>query len=321
MGIDIDVEKRNYMEILKEKFSLESKGNDIRKYYTFLLKNLDWAERTYLRGIYEEILSKSVADNDYQTIKNVFFQGTRTQLLPSGNGGYDHCWQLWGALDSIGCDNYENIYRLFPNGIPLSCNGYPTYVNATNILLCILYNKGEKQLYEQNKVTEKALKFIASKKPRWDRAVVAALLGILEHDIEMVSQNLQAICESTLRIDLIKYKKIQCITAYGITALAYHNLTKEEFQNIKLPEYKNYSIGYIKWFLDGNWKDDLCILYDHPFEEVNTILKMPVAISQTNPPFVLSDDEIKVKKVVSLNTDKMLDDYISNICEQADPQG
>ena len=307
----VDYEE-DYMDFLKEKYPPE-KRDDVRKYYASLIKTLDWAESTYLGDIYEEIIREALISNDYATIKKVFFQGTRTCLLPGTGGGYDHCWRIWDALDDIGCDDYENIYRLFPAGIPLSQKGYPTYVNATNILLCILYNQDGKRLYDQTKVEEKAGKFLTSKKPVWDRAVVGALLGVLEHDTKMVTENLQAICEGTMRIDLIKYKKIQCITAYGVTALAYHNLTEEEFRNIKLPEYKNYSTGYIKWFLEGNWQAELCILYDYPFDEVNMILKMPVALPQTIPPFVSSEDEVKVKKVSLLDGDKMLEDFISDI--------
>lgn len=312
MKTDILAKKERYIDFLKEKYPPE-KRDDVRKYYASLIKNLDWAESTYLGDAYEEILSEAVNHNNYETIKKVFFQGTRTWLLPGTSGGYDHCWRIWDALDDIGCDDYENIYRLFPAGIPLSQKGYPAYVNATNLLLCILYNKDEKRLYDQTKVEEKAEKFISSKKPVWDRAVVGALLGILKHDTNMASENLQALCEATMRMNLIKYKKVQCITAYGVTALAYHNLTEEEFGNIKLPEYKNYSKGYIRWFLAGNWQAELCIPYDAPFDEVNAILKMPVALPQTIPPFVLSEDEVKVKKVSLLDADKMLEDYISDI--------
>lgn len=316
MEIDITAEKKKYLEVLNKYYSLKSSGNDTIKYYNFLIKSLDFNERTYLRDIYEDIVSTAVSNNDYAPLKRAFFQNTRVRLLPDDNGGYDHCWQLWGALDLLGCDEYENIYRLFPSGIPFSYNGYPMYVNATNILLCILYNKNGTELYEQKKAMDKALKFVSSKKPKWDRAVVAALIGILEHDTEMLSENLQIVCENTLRLDLVQFRKIQCITAYGITALAYHNLSDDEFQRVRLPEYKNYSKGYITWFLQENLQKELCIPYDPPFEEVNDILKMPIAITQTRPPFVPSNEEIKVKKVAALDADKMREEFIADILSQ-----
>lgn len=265
--------------------------------------------------IFEKEIGTAVNNTDYVKLKSVFYHATRIKLLPLSSSGYDHCSVIWPLLDLLACDDFDHIYRVLPEGLPISANGFPMYINATNLLLCLLYNTVENEIYEQDKVVEKAEKFIATKKPLWERSVVACILALLKHDTTSFSVNLQKVCESYSKVSCAKYMKLQCQNAYGLIVLAKHFLTEEEFPKVEYPEYKNFAKGYIDWFLNQKeLPNDLCFAYENSLEELNSILKKPVAVTRIHQPYLDSDNPYissREKKAWYMDLKKMQNEFYS----------
>lgn len=222
---------------------------------------------------------------------------------------YEEC-----ITEAVKEDDFENVYRVFPEELPVSNNGYPMYIHGTNILLCLLYNSENKKVYPADKIVEKAEKFTASKKPLWERLVILCLLGILQGDAAKISDGLQQVCVGFTKVDAAKYMKMQCQNAYGLLVLAKHFLSEEKFAQIKYPECKNFSKNYISWFLEQNvLLEELCITYAPPIDELNEIFRKQIAITRIHQPYLNSDNSFlsaRDKKAYYMDTDKMLKEFL-----------
>ena len=261
------------------------------EYYKDLCLETSISLRYDTQRVFEENYTLATKNRDYALLRNVFYHEIKLQIIPLSSGGVDHSHGFRDMLNLIACDDFQNIYRIFPEGLPLASNGYSMYVKATNLVLCMLYNKDGKEVYDQGKVIEQARKYIESKQPVWDRAVVACVLAIMQHDMSCFSENIQKVCEGYSKQDIIKYRKLQCDPAYGLIVLAKHFCTKEEFESIKYPEYKNFDKGYIDWFLNlETFPDDLCFEYKGTYVQMNDILKMPIAKTYIHQPYLGTDN-------------------------------
>lgn len=280
-------------------------------YLKRLLNSL--AGSSYRQTLYEKPLARAVEQNDYAELQRLFYHIAKVSLLPS-HGGYDHCGCLWPLLDLLACADIDNLYRILPEGLPLAANGYPMYVHGTNVLLCLLYNTAEHAVYAQEKVTAKAEKFTASKKAVWERAVVACLLAILDHDSARLSESLQNVCTGYQRIDAAPFRKLQCQNAYGLLALARHFWTEQEFAAVTLPESKNFSKGYAAWMLaQEHFANDLCVPYEAALAGVGDILKKPVAVTRIRQTYLDADNpylSAAEKKAWYLDADRMMEELV-----------
>lgn len=255
-------------------------------------------------------MERACANNNLQTVKNFYYQFARSNLFQFSNGGYDYCWYISNALYLLACDReYDTVFRIYPKGIPLAKNGYPMYVTATNLLLCILYNTDTDEVYPEKKVKDKAEKFLLMKKPLFEKGLVNALLGILEQDSDRVSDGLGVLCKNFGRADYSKALKHHCFFAYGIIALAYRCFEKEKFEQIKLPESRNFSREYIVNFLNGRYKDEPLCEFCGKLEPVKRFLTKPVRITRTIPAFV-ADDWKMIEKKVECDNAKMMEEFL-----------
>ena len=296
-------------------YSREVKGqaDDAFSYYKKVFSYLK-AVNSNMKAVYEECIAEALANGDFAKLQSAFLHFVKIQMLPAGASGYDHCDRMWGLLDLLACDDFDNVYRVLPEGLPLSTNGYPMYIHGTNILLCLLYNSENAAVYPADKIIEKAEKFTASKKALWERAVISCLLGILQGDVLRISDSLQFVCEGFAKIDAAKYKKMQCQNVYGLLMLAKHFLSEEEYAQIIYPKYKSFSEGYMSWLLkQGKLPNELCVTYDSPMEEMNELLKKPIAVTYIYQPYLNSDNQYlsaKDKKAYYMDLGKMLEAFI-----------
>lgn len=291
----------------------EKREEDESFYYKKIFSYLK-ASNSDIQTVYEEYITEAVKSNDFGRLQSIFLHSVRVRMLPEGASGYDHCDRLWLLLDLLACDDFDNIYRVLPRGLPISANGYPMYVNGTNIVLCLLYNKENNITYPVDKIIEKAEKFAASKKPLWERSVISCLLGILQEDVSRISDSLQQVCTGFAKTDTAKYQKIQCQNAYGLLVLAKHFLREEKLEQIKYPEYKNFSSNYMKWLLEQSvLPKKLCITYDPPMEEINEILTRPIAVTRIYQPYLNSDSSYlsaREKKAYYMDLGTMLTEFL-----------
>lgn len=308
-----NTEFQQYMKTLSEyaDSARERYSEGSPEYFRSILGAL--SGNLYLPALYEKLLVQAVGESDYAGLKSIFYHKAKISLLPSSSS-YDHCSCFWPLLDLLACADADNIYRVLPEGLPLSKNGYPMYIHGTNVLLCLLYNTKDKMVYEQEKVTEKAEKFTASKKPIWERALVSCLLAIMEHDVSRFSENLQNLCVGYNRVDIAPYMKMQCQNAYGILALARRFWTAEEFAAVTLPEYKNFSKGYTEWlFAQKELSDELCVTYEAPLDGLNIILRKQVAVTRIYQKYLDSDNphlSNAEKKAWYLDHNRMMEELL-----------
>lgn len=308
-----NTERDQYMKGLMESAASarETCAEGSPAYFRSILNALSGSP--YHQALFERVLAQTVKEEDYAGLQRIFYQIAKITLLPS-HGGYDHCARLWPLLDLLACADADNIYRILPEGLPLASNGYPMYIHGTNVLLCLLYNTGDKAVYAQDTVMAKAEKFASSKKPIWERSVISCLLAVLNHDSARLSESLQSLCAGYNRADIAPYRKMQCQNAYGLLMLARRFWTAEEFAAITLPEYKNFSQGYAQWLLaQEHLPDELYIACEAPLTEINTILQKPAAVTRICQKYLDSDSPYlsnTEKKAWYLDADRMMEELL-----------
>ncbi|MBD5545435.1 MAG: hypothetical protein HDR01_14640 [Lachnospiraceae bacterium] len=291
----------------------EKQENDTFSYYKKIFSYLK-AANSNLQAVYEGYITEALNNDEFAKLQSVFLHSARIKMLPEGSSGYDHCDRLWGLLDLLACDDFDNVYRILPEGLSLSTNGYSMYIHGTNILLCLLYNSENATAYPADKIIDKAEKFAISKKALWERSVISCLLGILQCDVSKISDSLQQVCDGFTKTNAAKYMKMQCQNAYGLMMLAKHFLSEEKFAQIIYPECKNFSKNYMSWLLEQDeLSKDLCVTYDSPMEELNEILKKQIAITCIHQPYLNSANpylSAKDKKAYYMDFEKMLAEFI-----------
>ncbi len=227
-----------------------------------------------------ELKAASEAD-DYKRVQQVFFTCNKKELSWFLSSGYDHCYLVYRVIPYLCCADYDEIYRAFPDSIPLAANGHSMLVNATALLQCILY-KGK---YDAQKVISKAEKYVSSKQSKWNRAYVACFLAILEENYAMLSDN----------------------------------LPESVFRKVRLPEHKTFDPGYMKWLYDGQFVR--CSIYDYkaPFEELNYVYEMPLPATAVYQPY-LNAENVQVspreKKAYHMDVEAMNDQIVDYVINQ-----
>lgn len=306
---------KDYMERLTafSKNVSEQQEVNITLYYQKIFFYLK-ACHSNIQAIYESYITDSLKKDDCPQLQSVFLHAVKTKLLPASSSGYDHCDRLWVLLDLLACDDFDQIYRLLPQGLPIAANGFPMFIHGTNVLLCLLYPE-DTAAYQVDKIIERAETFTTSKKPLWERSVISCLLGIQQQDITRISESLQQVCEGFAKIkDTARYMKLQCQNAYGLIILAKHFLPEGDFTQIIFPEHKNFSKNYMLWLLEQErMPHNLCVTYDTPMEQLNEFLKKPAAITRIYQPYLNSDNSYlsaKEKKANYMDLDRMLIEFL-----------
>lgn len=269
--------------------ALERSGNDRPAYLDKMLDYRKICARDMLEDM-EKALEKAVDDRDYESVQRLLFTYYHTDLTIQGCGGYDHSHVIFQMIPYLSCAAYENIFRALPKELPLSENGHTMCINGTNLLLCTLYPG----VYDTEKVLKNAEKHVNSKQPKWDRAFVACLLGILKNDAELFSQNVQLLCELHSRVDLPKFVKVQCVYAYGMLVIAKHNMSADAFEKIKMPEYKNFDIEYLNYIFEGHFSKEPVYTHDEAYKEFDYLYDILIPITELYQPYL--DKEAYTKR-------------------------
>lgn len=309
----VNINDTEYIKSLCKFYESDKDKADVKdkKLYKSIMTQMLWNDPD-LENTIEEGILKALKEKDYAAIKSIFYHAAKIKLLPNLSGGYDHCERLWPMLDLLACAEFDNIYRILPEGLPLSDNGYPMYINATNLILCLLYNTDEKEVYQQDRVREKAIKFVASKKPLWERSVVNCLLQIMDKNPVGISEELQYVCAGYSKITVADYMKLQCFNAYGLIVLAKRFLTEQKFAMIELPVYKNFSGEYINWFLNNEELQNE-LYFEYPLDIAGALLRKPVSVTRIHQPYLNSDNtymSARDKKKWYMDYESMLDEFL-----------
>ena len=254
-------------------------------------------------------LSKAIAEKNYPLMRAIMYFADKSNILWNGKIGCDHSYLAYHMVKYLSSAEYADIYRAFPEGLPPASNGHTMNINAANLILCILY----KDSYDAETAADKARKYIFSKQPRWDSAFVACLLGILEQDTVMISDNIQTICEMYSRTDLTSFEKMLCQFAYGILVIAYNNLPLDKYELIRYPEYKNFDAGYLKWLLKGEFTGEKLIEYPEPYEALNAAMSAPISVTKVHQPYLNENVSARQKKLIIMDGERMNDELIGYI--------
>lgn len=259
-------------------------------------------------------LEECLKEQNMQGLNSVIYQENRRKLVPVHGGGYDHCWWIWNILDAIACGDYDTVERRLPHELGLSKNGYPFYIHATNMFMGIWYHDEDMIV----KALPKAEKFVSSKKPQWERAVISFLCNLYKNDIPAMEADLQLVCDSYGRQSIAQPMKKLCVNAYGLLILAY--MIYPDLNDIKLPENKNFSKEYAKWRLDNRHPQlELYGLDSLTTDRYRKILKSPVAIGRNHQPYLNSDNDymsVAAKKQWHMDGERMQDEFVNDINEE-----
>jgi len=266
-----------------------------------------------LKTNYDIWLDECFLHQDWQKCNNLIFQQMRYRLLPGCSGGYDHCQHALHILEAFACGDNETMERILPSELGLTKNGYPFYIVMSNLLRAMWYKDEillQKALYA-------AEKFVGTKKPQWERSGVAFLLSLHNEDVEAMGKHLQNLCSGYMRADFSKAMKQLCVPAHGLYCLAQNLLPAEIFQQIKMPEHKNFSQGFAKWRNENPHPIlNLYFEYPAPLEILNQIYEAPVAKSIISQPYLHSDDpdhSPQLKKKWFLDEEAMLIAFVENM--------
>lgn len=271
----------NYDEIVNKAKERAAQGYSVLE---VMVRSISYG---LLKTDYDRWLDECFSHQDWQKWNDLIFQKMRYNLLPGCVGGRDHSTNLIHILEAFACGDDETMERVLPHDLGLTKNGYPFYVVMSNLLMAIWY-KDEKLL---PKALAAAEKFIGTKKPQWERSGVAFILALHNEDAEGMGENLQNMCTGYMRADFSKSLKQLCLPAHGLYCLAKNLLPNEIFQQIKMPEYKNFSQGFAKWRNENPHPVlSLYFEYPEPLETLNQIYKAPVAKSIISQPHLHSDN-------------------------------
>lgn len=266
-----------------------------------------------LKTNYELWLEECLLQRDWQKLNDLIYQEMRHRLLPGCPGGYDHSHKASNALEALACGDYETMERILPHELGATKNGYRFYIVLSNLLMAIWY-KDEIALPKARQAAEK---FIKMKKPQWERSGVAFILSLLEENTIEMGRYLQDMCKGYMRADYSKAMKRLCVPVHGLYCFAQTLLAPEIFQEIKQPEYKNFSPEYARWRNENPRPQlDLYFEYPEPMEIVNRIHRAPVAKSIISQPYLHSDNpyhSAQLKKTWMLDEEAMLIAFVENI--------
>jgi hypothetical protein len=291
--------------------AIDKAEGDIHKYLGYFL---DWAtyatySDTDLGEVCIETLKKGVKEKDYPLMQAAMNFMNKSDILWNLESGYDHSYMAYHIVSYLSSAEYESLSRAFPRGLPLASNGNTMNVHAANLILCMLY----KDDYDIEMVIDKARKYTISKQSRWDRAFVACLLGILEQDTDIISENIQVLCELLARTDVTGFEKLQCQFAYGMLVIAYHNLPADKYELIRMPEYKNFDPGYMEWLLRGELAEEKLIEFRSPYELLNILMLAPISVTRVHQTYLNEDVPARQKKQFFMDCDSMHEKLIQYV--------
>lgn len=221
----------------------------------------------------EAEIAACVGAKDWKRLNDLFFQLTRVSLLPGAATGYDHSGRFWPMLDLAASEGPEAVKGYLSPELGLAKNGFAMFIHGMNLLLCLLYCKGKKPVYDVRKVLEDAERFTQTKRPLWERAVVQFLICLYEDRPAGMRTAMREVCAGYERMTLPRYKRLQCLNAYGLVLLAREFAPKEIFQELRFEEGKNFSTGYLEWRLgQEELTPELYLPYPEPAEIGNALL-------------------------------------------------
>ncbi|MCL1700647.1 hypothetical protein [Lysinibacillus sp. Bpr_S20] len=297
----------NYEEIVKDAKEGATQDHELLEEIT---KSMSFG---LIKTNYDIWLDECLIHQDWQKLNNLIFQEMRYQLLPGCSGGYDHCNNTLHILEAFACGDNETMERILPSELGLTKNGYPFYVVMSNLLRAMWYRD---EILLQ-KALNAAEKFVGLNKPQWERSGAAFLLALHKEDIEAMGEHLQNLCSGYMRADFSKAMKQLCVPAHGLYCLAQNLLPAQIFQQIKMPEHKNFSKGFANWRIENPQPLlTLYFVYPAPLEVLNKIFMAPVAKSIISQPYLHSDNSYhspQLKKKWFLDEAAMLKSFVENM--------
>lgn len=156
----------------------------------------------------EQEIAACLEKKDWERLNDLFFQLTRVSLLPGAPTGYDHSGRFLAMLDLAGCEGPRAVARYLSPELGLAKNGLAMYLHGMNLLLCLLYCKGKKAIYDVRKVLDDAERFTQTKRPLWERAVVQFLICLYEDRPAGMRTAMKEVCAGYEQMTLPRYKKM-----------------------------------------------------------------------------------------------------------------
>ena len=207
---------------------------------------------------------------------------------------------------------FHDDYCLLPPQVRKAQNGYAFLVVLSN-LLDALWLKDDALLPH---ALAAAQKFMQSKKPANERAVIAFLWHVHAGDTQVASEQLQKFCEGYGRTDISPAEKRLCVPAHGLYSLAEMLLPSEQFARIQMPAYKNFNRDFAEWRI-ANKRPQAVLFVAHPvhLDIFNRIYLAPAPRSMVSQCYLYSDNPYlqHAKKEWTQDEEIMLREFVKGI--------
>ena len=108
----------------------------------------------------------------------------------------------------------------------------------------------------------------------WDKAIISFFIALYNKDIDEAGRQLNQICKSSRRINRPKLYNCFCSEAHGLYNIARNVLTKELFNELKMPEDKGFMEEFAMWQKNNQYPTgELFLTYPDELAFMNDILK------------------------------------------------
>lgn len=269
----------------------DHENKNIPEFWTYWEQKMLTAMTTVYSNVLHDYLAEqmkvALKNNEFEKLRAMMYQSTFLENAPTGLAcGCDHIRRFYESMNYIASLGFSSVYRCFPEGIPLSSNGYNGSSLNVNLLLCILYNTLEKKLYDESVIIKRTEKQFLKKGDKVIVDTTRCLLGILKHDVGMFNIGLKGIITNYNRQDLNSSEKVLCQYAVGLVVIAKKFLSQDEFNSVEYPDAKNFSKQYCEYIVSKDtFEPKTFFEYHDELSPLNQIALTPIPITRLHKPY------------------------------------
>ncbi len=171
---------------------------------------------------------------DMRYLDDALYTATTMMQFTVLSSGYDHCIYAWNLLPVLlSANRFDDIKHIFPKENGLSKNGARVLKLITNLVMYLYYGEEE---WRAEAVDE--AKGFSKKAPIEHRAIVDALLSLVDKNFDRFAVELVNICKGKRRTS--GYSENRFTKQFPFFALGLYNFARrlygEEVENIALPD-------------------------------------------------------------------------------------
>lgn len=270
---------RGKYQIMMEKFTYTGKEPEAKERLRYMFHN----QRMFVSSLVPEPgdwnawTEKCILDEDWPGLCRVIAQRGKGDMMPAIYGGYNHEKNFHCMMECFACGNTQSMERILPLELTQVKNSHhPFFPIAAHVLIGLWY--GDTAVLEW--AVPDAERFLEKKKSSLlEKAMLSFLLDLVRRDMVRGSEDLLAVCKGYPRDQKhVLGVRPFCTLAHGLYCLAQILLPEDDFQTLKMPNYKNFLPAFARWRRENPDPDrSLWFLYPEDLSVFNAIFQAPPA--------------------------------------------